>query len=426
MKRALLLSAMIASLNAATFSELFDALKQHSQTKLDIANIKEVKASKDVLDSKLYYPKLDIFAKYDYSSHPAALYPVTPKDSAKYMQDKNAPQRFSENILTEGVNAKFLLFLKSLDTLSKKLDILKKSAEEKKRVNLIKNEASIVIANSNLIYLNSLKEALKAKEKSLLETEKIIKIKVENGRFPESALYKIQSSLNEINIAKNSIDIQKENLKDVIRKLTGITLKKPIELKDFPYVEFSGEIGSLKPLELQVKATHYDLKAKKEELYYPKVTAYAAQSYFQAKAYNNDKELYEDFTKAGIMVDFPIFDRTNSKEIEKAKVDIMKYQTKLQKLRDELGSKAMKLKNFIPLLDKSIELSKKDIKNRIKLLEIAKVSYKEERMTTEEFLRYEDAVVDAKAKLFSAVAKKWETLMQLAVIYAKNIEEIVK
>ena len=426
MKKSLLLSSIIiASLNATTFSELFDALEKHSQTKVDIANIQEIKASKEVLDSKLYFPKLDIFTKYDYSSKPVPLYPVTPRDSAKY-KDPKVPQRFSENILSEGVSAKFLLFAKSLNTLSKKLEILQKSAEEKKRVNLIKNEATIVIANSNLIYLKNLKKALESKEKSIKESKKIIEIKVKNGRVPKAYLYKIDSSLNEIEIAKNSIDIQRENLLDIIRKLTGITLKEPVEMKDFPFVEFRGEIGSLKPLELKVKASNYDLKAKKEELYYPKVSAYATQDFLQAKAYNNDEDLYKNIAKAGIAIDFPIFDMSKSKDIEKSKVDIMKYQTELELLKDELSSKAIKLKNLLPILDKSIKLSKKDIKNKIELLNIAKVSFENERMTVEEFLRYEDAVVDAKAKLYKEVTKKWETLMQLAVIYAKNIKEIVR
>ncbi|HFB53805.1 MAG TPA: hypothetical protein ENJ67_03655, partial [Sulfurimonas autotrophica] len=68
----------------------------------------------------------------------------------------------------------------------------------------------------------------------------------------------------------------------------------------------------------------------------------------------------------------------------------------------------------------------KSIQNKEKLLKIAKVNYNSGRLSTEEYLRYEDDVVSAKAKLYEAKAQKWQTQMELAVIYANNIEEMVR
>ena len=43
-----------------------------------------------------------------------------------------------------------------------------------------------------------------------------------------------------------------------------------------------------------------------------------------------------------------------------------------------------------------------------------------------DFLKYEDNVVAAKAALYQTKTKKIETIMQLAIIYANNIERIIK
>ena len=84
------------------------------------------------------------------------------------------------------------------------------------------------------------------------------------------------------------------------------------------------------------------------------------------------------------------------------------------------------LEDSLPLLDHSLQLYKQSVANKKKLLAIAKVSYNSARLSTEEYLRYEDDVVTEKANLYKTQATKWQTLMQLAVIYGNNIEEMVK
>jgi len=112
--------------------------------------------------------------------------------------------------------------------------------------------------------------------------------------------------------------------------------------------------------------------------------------------------------------------------VTKSKLELQADEIELEKLRDELAAKADMLESSLPLLDNSIKLSQQSILNKQKLLEIAKVNYKSTRLSTEEYLRYEDDVIDAKAKLYQAKAQKWQTLMELAVIYANNIEEMLK
>jgi len=47
-------------------------------------------------------------------------------------------------------------------------------------------------------------------------------------------------------------------------------------------------------------------------------------------------------------------------------------------------------------------------------------------MSEEEYLRYEEALLQAQSKLFEVEAKKWQALAQLAVIYGDDLEEVVE
>ncbi|MDD5185764.1 MAG: hypothetical protein PHS84_10945, partial [Paludibacter sp.] len=87
---------------------------------------------------------------------------------------------------------------------------------------------------------------------------------------------------------------------------------------------------------------------------------------------------------------------------------------------------ATQLQNSLVMLDSSIELYTNSVKDKQQLLDIAKVSYQSDRLSMEDYLKYEDDVVLEQSKLYKAQAQKWQTLMKLNVIYGNNIEEIVK
>ncbi len=424
MRRIFVALSVAASLHATTLNELFDALKQHSVTKVDEMQVQNAKVAKETVRSKLY-PKIDLFAKYDHYSDPTGMVPVPPNTLFPMIQDQSIAQPFSRNVLREGASFSMPLFVKSIYTLGEKAEAMHKSAEAKKKINLIKNEALIVGANANLLYLTQLEKSLSTKERSLRETQKTLKIKVENGRTPESALYKIDDALNQINITKNAIALQKEQVVSSIRTLTGITLKEPVKMPEASVAINTQKVRSLEPLELKLQAQLREMQAKKERLY-PSVVAYGNYSFSQAKAYNNDKHVHEKYGNIGVVFNLPLFAMDDYKEIQKAKVEYKKEEIQLQKQKDELLSKAQMLQNSLPLLENSIKLSKKSIENKKRLLEIAKVNYNSGRLSTEEYLRYEDEQVSAKAALYKAKAQKWQTLMQLCVIYGNNIEEIIQ
>ncbi len=412
-------------LSATSLPDLFSALKEHAQTKSDEMAVKQAEVANKIANAKLY-PTVNLFAKYDYTTEPVGMIPVSPETNAKLLADPSKPaQPFSQNRFSEGINFTMPLFVKSIYTMSDKAKKMQKSVKAKKRINLLKNEAVIVGANANYLYLIELEKSLDKKKEFLLETEKTIKIKIDNGRAPVSALYIIDDCFNQLKMMKNSLALQKEQLINRIRSLTGITLNRPIPMQEVRAVHTSDILESLTPLKLKIDANKLEIDAQKEKLY-PSLVAYGSYYFSQAKAYNNNENVSETYGNVGLLLNIPLLAMENYQEIKKSKMQMYKDKLEYEKLEEVLKSKAIMLQKTMTLLESSIKLSQKSVVDKERLLEIAKVNYTNGRLSTEEYLRYEDDVIDASAKLYKTKAQKWQTLMELAVIYANNIEEMVK
>lgn len=133
-----------------------------------------------------------------------------------------------------------------------------------------------------------------------------------------------------------------------------------------------------------------------------------------------------NFTSAGITLKIPLFEKAQYAKIKLGKIDVSEQENELDKMRLQLTAEANQYENSLEILAHSIELNKKSIVAKQELLNIAKESFLKERMTIEDYLKYEDDLLFEKAKLYQTQAEKWQTLMKLAVIYGNNIEEIVK
>lgn len=386
--------------------------------------VKKAEIASSQVTSQLY-PTVNLFAAYDNYSSPTNLRPFTPNEIKPMLATgSTTAQPYSTNIYKTGANFSMPIFVKSIYTKAQKAQALQKSALEKKRINLLKNEAIIVGSNANLLYFQKLKASLHAKKNSLKETQKIVTLKVKNGRVPTSTLYKIEDAITQIDIAINNLKIENNKLLSTIETLTNIKLQKPIPMQGVSQIQES-QLGSLKPLQEKIKASRLELKSQKERLY-PSIIAHGSYAYSYAKSYNNSENVYEEYGDIGVLLNIPLLDMNQYEYIQKADIELQSDEVALDKLRVELSSQADMLQSALPLLDNSIQLSNRNIQNKEKLLKIAKVSYKSGRLTVEEYLRYEDDLVDAQAKLYQTQAQKWQTLMELAVIYAKNIEEMVR
>ena len=422
MIKILFLGLIAIGLEAITINDLFNALKQNPSTKLDELSVKTIEVSQGLVTANLL-PKLDLVGSYEHFNSPTNLLPVTPKESSTF-KNPNIPQPFGKDIGRIGVTFSMPLFVKSLYTTRDKIKHLKLSANVKKKLNFIQKEAMIVGANSSWKYLLNLKQALFTKQKSIQKSKFSLEVAVKNGRCPKAALYKIDEALNQIEININQIDMKIAEAKNIIYELTNINLKKPVKITKVKNINMRNFLA-LKPLLEKQKASKLGIKASREKLY-PSFVIKGKYMYNQTDAYNNDKEIDRDYSSIGLYLKMPIFDKVALQNIQKAKVDYLKSKEMIKKIELSLKAKANNLKTTLPLLEKSIRLARQSVQNQKKLLKIAKVAYKSQRMTEEEYLRYEDALASAKANLYLLESKKLQTISSLGVLYGNNLQRIFK
>jgi len=404
-------------------SVLFDSLK------VSPANLEQRFAADKALQYKKIatgnlYPKIFAFGKYNYSSSPSGILPIPPNDMIKMVHDPSVAQPFSENILRGGINVSMPLFVKEVYTLAAKAQKMYEAALLKADIELQKNEAILVGANANLSYMENLEVAIQSKRKSLERMKELIKIKVNNGRARESALLIMNTNINDLDIKLSQLQINKEKVRATIYALTKIQLDSAVALtqnEDF----INGDFVVLQPMEKLIDASRLSARAEKEKLY-PALVAQANYVYNHAKSYNNNQTLNNDYTTAGLTLKIPILDKTQYSKIKLSNIELAEQKNELEKMRLEITAQANQLEKSLNILKNSIQLNESSILSKQELLSIAKASYLKERMTVEDYLKYEDDLLFEKAKLYQTQAERWQTLMQLAVIYGNNIEKLVK
>jgi len=403
--------------------ELFDSLKTNPQTLRDQINMERAEVGENLAYSNLF-PTIKLFGKYDYSTDPSGMQPLTPNEMFPMIKDQTIPQPFSERILRAGATISMPIFVKSIFTMASKAKMMYKSAESKKYINLLKNEAILVGANANLLYMENLEKALDKKKNSLLKTKEIVDIKVKEGRAPESAQLKINSGINSVDIMKNEVTVNKEKALQLINSLTGIRLEQSIPMKQVENL-LEGKIKALEPLRNKLMADSLAYRAEKEKLW-PVLVLNGNYNFSFADAYNNNIAVKEKFGTVSLTLSVPLFTMTQYRKIEQEGLLLKATETEMKKMNLQLRSQAIQLKNSLPIIIESISLYKKSVGNKEKLLKIARVSYDSGRMSVEDYLKYEDDLLMERAKLYKAQASQWQTTMKLAVIFGNNIEEIVK
>ena len=402
---------------------LFDSLKTHPRTKSDELNMEKALLGKRIVTGMLY-PKINAYGRYEYASTPSGMLPLSPNELFSMIKDQSIPQPFSKNIFRIGAGVTMPVFAMSIYTAASKAQMLYHSAEAQAFINLQKNEALIVSSNANLQYLNALLSSLEKKKTSLATTGKMIQLQVENGRASKSALLKIQNAINEVSIIENNIRQQREAAISTIRSLTGITLSEPIKMIQTGTYQ-NGDFKVLEPLRKKIEADKRAWQSERQKLV-PSIFLDGNYNHSMAQAYNNNLNINEDYGTVALTLNIPIFTKSQYANIKKTRIEYETSENELARMRLELSSQANELENNLPLLNSSIELYKQSIKDKKELLKIARTSYLSHRITVEDYLKYEDDVVLEKSNLYKTQAKKWQTLMQLAVIYGNNIEEIVK
>jgi len=402
---------------------LFDSLKVNPKTIAGEITMQKALAEKKIANGMLY-PTIDLFGTYDYTTSPTGMLPVAPNDLLPMVKDQTVPQPFSQNIIRAGVSISMPIFVKSIYTMVAKAKIMYKSAEQKKYIDLLKNEAMLVSLNANLKYMNQMIIALDKKKQSIEKTKEIITIKVNNQRAPKSILLKINDALNQIALGKSGIELKKSEVVSMIQNLTGIYLDKEIEMTQIGTYKNSGLVA-LNPLRYKIDAKRLAARAEKEKLL-PMLVARGSYNHSMAIAYNNNGRINKDYTTIGVVLKIPLFHKAQYGKIKMANLQVVSLENDLAQKELELSTQAKQLQINLEIINNQINLYNQSIKDKEGLLKVAKIAYNNNRMTIEDYLKYENDLIFEQSKYYKAEVGKWQSLMKLAVIYGNNIEEIVK
>ncbi|NOX14632.1 MAG: TolC family protein [Epsilonproteobacteria bacterium] len=420
----LILILFAINLQAVTMSELFNAIRKQPATKIDEISSKMAKIAQDRVNAG-YYPTVNLFGNYTHYNTPTSLKPLDPLATAKLTASGQALP-FSNTIEQMGIGISVPIFVKELEDLSKKVKYLAKSANLKKELNFYQNEALVLGSNASLEYLDNLILALKATQKSLKTTRDNLQISVNSGRTPGIALDKIDEKLNQLDININNISIKRANVISNIETLTGLEIKNPAKMEYVKSIK-KDEIFALKPLQEVIKAAMSDYKASKAKRYYPKV----AFSAMWSENYSQNDIKFGENVHAGygyyrLGISLPLYNKGEDVDMQLKKIAIMKDKMKLRKTEQELKSEAKALGQNLMFLEKSIKLNELNIQKNKNLLKYAKVSFDEGRMTEEDYLVYEDKVLESKSSYYGTLSQKWQVIAKLSVIYGNDLKGVVR
>ncbi len=422
MKRVLLLCSALLALEASPLSQLFEALKKQPVTQVDEQLVQIMKLQKQKVSDR-FYPQISLFGSLEHYNSATNLRPVPPTE-ANTLLKSHEPLPFAQNIARVGASALMPVYIQELFDLQKKMEYLLQSARLKKELNIYKNEGVILGSYADLGYVKRLQEALEATRRSLQKSYEDLKIKVQSGRTPPVALDKIASALDSIELKMQDIAQRQAQLKAAISALTGLEVGgyEPIFQKASLQ---KSQMFALLPLQARLKAQKANLKAAKDR-FVPKVLLEAkwSQNYAQ-KDVVFKKDVHRGYGDVALKVVLPL-SKSNITDTELERTKVLEQETQIAKRRMELQAQAKALEEQLALSDKKIAIAKRKVARQVDLLRYAKTAFSVGRLTEEEYLRYEDTLLQARADLAKAKAQKWHLLAGLAVLYGNDLERIVE
>jgi len=409
---------------AQSITDWLNAAKEASMQKVIDLTLKDSNLKEEAALAK-FYPKIALVGTIETYNSPTNAQPVLPTETTQITK-VNGGYPFSKTLEGYGAKVSMPIFVKSLVT---QVDIAQQSAQTQKikhHISTAQKEATIIVGDAKLIYIENLELALKAKLASLQNTRESILIKVNNGRLPEVELIRIDEQINQIALKQEENAIAKSQ----IQKLLTSILEIPIE-HSVPLTLMSDDLSKNKDaLDIQLQkedllVAQLSMQAAKESLY-PTVSANAFWQRKYGESYNNGDNFNRDYSGISLILTIPLYDKESYVAIEQSRVKQMQASELLKQTENTTNAALNALSNEYIMLQNSQMLAQKSIDNYETLLNASKVSYLNQRMTQEEYLRYEEALVSAKASLYAAQMQLWENLATHAALLGKDFKRIVQ
>jgi outer membrane protein TolC len=367
------------------------------------------------------YPKFTAFGSYEKYNSPTNLRPMPPTE-VNVSGGDSIP--FSEDIERYGLKVEMPLFVKGLYTLAGKVKELQQVRNYGYQLNLAIRQAEVVSLDASLTYVTHLDAALAARLDSLQKTSADLRRSVDNGRTPESELLKIETTTNLLQKQQNDLQIQKLSLLNQLRQSTGLEVNNFVPLTQLRPVN-KGEFLNEKQQQSNVAVAEKELQRVRDQ-HYPTVKLVGAVTENYGTAYNTDESINRSYNYFGINISIPLFDWSLSKSIDLAQNQLHKEKMRLAQLQIDLATEADTLAGQLPLLRRSQELAIKSNNNSKKILEIARIAYRNGHMTTEEYLRNETDVLDAEAALYQISRDRWQVICRQAILFGDDLKGVVK
>ena len=408
-------------LNATSITYLLDKIEDTPDYKIDRLSIEQMRANKSAIRGSLF-PKVSLFGTAEKYNVPTSMKPLLPTDSGKLIQT-NSSLPFSKSIYKIGFNITMPIFIKEIYDNKKKVEHLLRASVFQAKINLIKKQAMLVTYVSNLNYLYSLKSAIIKQKSSIKKSYNAIKVGVDVGRIPEFKLLRLKDAITQINLKISQINRNIIDIKSSIYKVTKVNLKSSIRVNSNRVPK--GDFYALKPLKESLKANEYELKSK-QDAFLPKVNLKVVGSRSFGEAYNTNDNITTNMASAGLYVNWDILNKKANGDIQKAKVSRLKSQLEIEKTKKDLSADIKKINQTINEIYKEIHYIKSSIKIKKELLNGAKVAFRVDRMSVDEYLQYEDDLAKTRADLANLYALKNSYKAQKGLIYGINLKRIFK
>lgn len=367
------------------------------------------------------FPKLSAFGNLELYNSPTNLRP-TPPDEINLIAGDSIP--FSRDIERYGLKIEMPLFVKSLYTLADKVKQLQQGSKLSHELKVITRQAEVVSVDASLGYVTTLKSAVAARLESLRKTRDDLRIAVNNGRTPESELLKFETNMNILSRQQNDLLIQQMTLVNQLKQLTGLDIDHFVPLTQKRAVT-EGDFLRQQQQQANVAGAEKEVQRTWEQ-HYPAVKLVGAISENYGTAYNTDESINRRYDYLGITVSLPLFDHSLGRSIDLARIQLQREKKQLDQVRIEVTTEADTLRRQLPLLQQSRELALRSFENSTKVLEIARVAYRNGRITTEEYLRNETDVLDTEAALHLVDRDRWQVLCRQAVLFGDDLTGVVQ
>lgn len=422
-KKILLLLFLFNSLNAdPSMHELFEALHTNPSFKEYGLELEKIHSFYEEKES-LLYPKLYGFAAYELYSSPMNIIPLLPTDAAQ-IGASGGGYPFSKNLEKIGAKLSMPLYdgslLSMLDMMQKNLQ----SATIQLHLASIAKEGSLVEFNAALSFYESLLNYLESKRASIALTKKKVDAGVQNGRYAPAEALKLQSTLSTIANALSDAKAKRDALINALYTLTQMSINQsvsmqlqvPIDQEKIAMVEFYQK-------ELEAKESEVAMTTNR---LYPKLSLEMGAMRGYGESYNSGENFNRDTASISLQLTMPLYDQTILEARQSAKIGKNIASNALHKASLELQAQARTLQSDLASLQaQKIELQSLKQANK-KLLKIAKVAYDNGRMSTEEYLRYEEALFEAQQKEAQITLESWKKNAQIALLHGVELSTVIK